>query len=129
MVTRGPDAGIRVTIGGSRREFPPGSPVTIGRGPGNNVVSQNEFVSREHAVLTYEAGAWVYENRSQHGTSVQGRAVSRMTVTERVELVLGDMQRGETLVIGPIAAAPAAATRMASTAPEVPPPGGAVAGP
>ena len=129
MVTRGPDAGIRVTIGGSTREFPPGSAVTIGRGPGNNVVSQNEFVSREHAVLTFEGGAWVFENRSQHGSSVQGRAVSRMTVTERVELVLGDMRRGDTIVIEPIAAAPAAATRMAATAGDVPAPGGPVAGP
>lgn len=129
MVTRGPDAGIRVTIGGSTREFPPGSPVTIGRGPGNNVISQNEFVSREHAVLTYEDGAWVFENRSQHGSSLQGRAVSRLTVTERVELVLGDMERGDRISVEPIAAAPAAATRMSANEPTpVPAPGGPVAG-
>ena len=64
--------------------------VTLGRSPDNQVVLADEpLVSRHHADVVWEDGAWLLRDReSANGTWVDGRRVGRhaLTVGERVQL-------------------------------------------
>jgi len=64
--------------------------VTLGRSPDNQVVLAEEpLVSRHHADVVWEDGAWLLRDReSANGTWVDGRRVGRhpLTVGERVQL-------------------------------------------
>ena len=121
---------VRIRVGSSTREFPPGKQITIGRDPSADVVIDNPQVSRQHAVLTFEGGSWVLENRSQQGTHYQGSAITRMSVTQPVEIFLGNATTGERIEIAPIGGAAATTVGAVPTAPGVtitPAPGGPMA--
>jgi S1-C subfamily serine protease len=121
---------VRIRVGSSTREFPPGKQITIGRDPSADVVIDNPQVSRQHAVLTFEGGSWVLENRSQQGTHYQGSSITRMSVTQPVEIFLGNATTGERIEIAPIGGAAATTVGAVPTAPGVtvtPAPGGPMA--
>lgn len=121
---------VRVRVGSSTREFSPGKQVTIGRDPSADVAVDNPHVSRQHAVLTFEGGSWVLENRSQQGTHFQGAPITRMSITQPVEVFLGNPTSGERVEIAPIGVAAAATIGAIPTAPGAtitPAPGGPMA--
>jgi S1-C subfamily serine protease/pSer/pThr/pTyr-binding forkhead associated (FHA) protein len=110
---------VRIRVSSSTREFPPGRQVTIGRDPSADVVVDNPHVSRQHAVLTFEGGSWVLENRSQRGTHYQGSSITRMSLTQPVEIFLGDPTTGERVEIAPIGVLAATTIGAVPTAPGV----------
>lgn len=53
-------------------------PVTLGRGPGNDLVLEHPAASARHAEIAPEGGGyWVLDLNSTNGTMVNGRRVSR----------------------------------------------------
>ncbi len=65
-------------------------PVKIGRAPGNNLVLADDSVSRAHARVVYEGGAWVIEDLgSANGVLVDGQPVTRLVLTPGLRLTLG----------------------------------------
>lgn len=62
--------------------------LTIGRHLDNDVVIQNQYISRQHAAIKYENGEFViYDQNATSGTYVNNRRVTRCT------LCSGDMIR------------------------------------
>lgn len=72
---------------------PDGGParLRIGRAADNDIVIKDDSVSRHHAVLEREAGsAWRLKDLGSHnGTRVNGRPISRQTVTAADALAFG----------------------------------------
>jgi pSer/pThr/pTyr-binding forkhead associated (FHA) protein len=63
-------------------------PFLIGRQPENHLILRDSRVSRSHASIVVENGAYVLEdNGSRHGTFVNGKRIQRKTLenTDRVE--------------------------------------------
>src|SRR6476469_7285975 len=63
-------------------------PFLIGRQPDNHLILRDSRVSRSHARIVVENGAYVLEDSgSRHGTFVNGRRIRRKTLenTDRVE--------------------------------------------
>lgn len=52
-------------------------PLLVGRDPTHDLVIDHPDVSREHAWIRIRNGAWVVEDRSTNGTTVNGRRVPR----------------------------------------------------
>lgn len=72
LVLYGRDAGRVVKL--SR------APVTIGRAPGNRIVIDNAFVSRQHAQITFRLGQyWLEPLGNRNGTFLNTRCVSKPT--------------------------------------------------
>jgi RsiW-degrading membrane proteinase PrsW (M82 family) len=113
-----PAGEIHLACDGQSYAFPPGTPVRIGRATDNDVVVGDPSVSRKHAQLTWAREGWVFENVGQAPTFQGGQSVTRVAVTQAVELTLGSAS-GPVLRIEP---APA-------PAPQPPPPAGAPPGP
>lgn len=83
------------------------SPATLGRTPENEVVLNHPLISRTHAAFEWTPSGWVVQDRgSTNGLYVAGRRTTRVPVTGRTEIRLGDAQRGPIMVLTP-AAAPA----------------------
>jgi general secretion pathway protein A len=62
----------------------------IGRGPECQVVIDHKFLSRHHAVITREAGAWTLRDlNSTNGTRVNGRRVERWQLSDGDEITVG----------------------------------------
>jgi putative serine protease PepD len=121
---------IRVRVSGSTREFAPGKNVVIGRESTSDVVVDNPSVSREHAVLSFDGHTWILENRSQQGTHHRGAPITRLPVTEPIEVFLGAPNTGERIEIAPIGASAATTVGMGGGAAGVtlaPAPGGPIA--
>lgn len=56
--------------------IPDGMRLTIGRSEKNDIVYSNQFVSAEHAVLSYSAGRWhIHDANSANGTFVNDKRV------------------------------------------------------
>jgi len=97
---------------------------TVGREAGNDIIINDPQVSRHHARLTLQGGAYVLEDLgSTNGTFVNGRRVTGL-----VSLSPGDMiGLGDTIVLAVSGGADAAATQVArahplpQTAPAMPP--------
>jgi RsiW-degrading membrane proteinase PrsW (M82 family) len=121
-----PGAGeLRLSLGEQSFVFQQGQLVRIGRALENDVVSDDLSVSRQHALLSWEAGQWVFENIGSAPTFLNGQPVARVTVTQPLELTLGSPQ-GAVLRVEPVAAPstppPAPSTLEPSTsAPSTPP--------
>src|SRR5262249_48147940 len=89
----------------------------IGRATDNDVVVGDPSVSRKHAQLTWAREGWVFENVGQAPTFQGGQSVTRVAVTQPVELTLGSAH-GPILRLEP---APAAAQQPPSAPPPPPP--------
>jgi general secretion pathway protein A len=67
-----------------------GTRTLIGRGAECQVVIDNKFLSRRHAVITREAGVWMLRDlNSTNGTRVNGRRVNRWQLTDGDEIAIG----------------------------------------
>jgi serine phosphatase RsbU (regulator of sigma subunit)/pSer/pThr/pTyr-binding forkhead associated (FHA) protein len=84
-----PASFIVVDPNGQRKKVPVDPiPFLIGRQPENHLILRDSRVSRSHARIVVENGAYVLEdNGSRHGTFVNGRRIQRKTLenTDRVE--------------------------------------------
>jgi serine phosphatase RsbU (regulator of sigma subunit)/pSer/pThr/pTyr-binding forkhead associated (FHA) protein len=85
----GPASFVVVDPNGHRKRVPVEPiPFLIGRQPENHLILRDSRVSRSHARIVVENGAYVLEdNGSRHGTFVNGKRVKRKTLenTDRVE--------------------------------------------
>jgi len=67
-----------------------GSPVSVGRAPGNALVIDDRRVSRRHAELERETGQWVIRDLgSTNGTAVNGRLVRQAALHDGDRLSIG----------------------------------------
>ena len=58
------------------------TPFTIGRQPGSDLLLEHPFVSRRHAEILYDEGAFtIVDQGSRHGTFVNGKRVERKKLT------------------------------------------------
>ncbi len=86
------DAGLlRVTHDDTTVTFRPDEIVTIGRHPDAALHVASRRVSRRHAVLAYEDGTWVLEDKgSANGTFLDGKPITRVEVLGPLQVALGD---------------------------------------
>ena len=80
---------LHLAIDGRSYFFQPGQPVRIGRGPDNEVRVGDPTVSRQHARLTWGHDGWIFENLAQAPTFLRGQAVTRVAVSQALDLTLG----------------------------------------
>lgn len=67
--------------------------VTLGRGADNDVVLNDASVSRAHAKLTYEGGAWrLHDLDSGNGSTVAGERVTHVRLASPAAFALGQVQ-------------------------------------
>lgn len=105
----------RLSLGGKEVTVRPGQTARIGRSPDNDLVTDVPFVSRQHGVLRWGAGRWVFENVGSSSTLLNGEQVTRVSVDQPLDLVLGSAD-GPVLHVEP----PAAPTPVAVAAPPAP---------
>jgi pSer/pThr/pTyr-binding forkhead associated (FHA) protein/S1-C subfamily serine protease len=91
---------LTVTLGGTTRTVSPGRALTIGREDDNDLVAGHTTVSRHHARLEHEGGAWrLRDLGSTSGTWLDGTRLSApAALSGRQEFVLGDARDGDRLV-------------------------------
>jgi hypothetical protein len=67
---------------------------SIGRGPTNTIVLDDNFASQEHALVTRRGGQWWLEDRnSSNGTLLNGELVREPTVISSGDLIgIGQIQ-------------------------------------
>ena len=91
---------LHVEFAGRVLEVPPDGTVTVGRGPSSDLSTDNGYVSRSHARLHAQDGAWVLEdNGSSRGTFLDGSRVTRVVIDRPMTLTLGPLGSGEPLVL------------------------------
>ena len=84
---------LRLSLaGGQSFVFRQGQVVRIGRAHENDVVLDDLSISRQHALLSWEGGGWVYENIGSAPTFLGGQPIPRVAVHEPLELALGSPQ-------------------------------------
>jgi pSer/pThr/pTyr-binding forkhead associated (FHA) protein len=65
--------------------------INIGRANGNDIVIDDEAVSREHAVLLrQESGSFVIENKGSNGTSVNHLRIEQAELADGDLITMGD---------------------------------------
>ena len=79
---------LRVSADGRQYSFAQGRTVRIGRSMDNDVVVSDPTVSRRHARLAWGPDGWVFEGLGRAGTFLRGSAVTRLALSEPVELSL-----------------------------------------
>lgn len=99
-----------------------GEVLVLGRDPSCQLVIPDRSVSRRHAEICLEDGAWVIRDLdSRNGIHVDGRRSDTVTVTDGTEVRVGSPHDGPTLRFAvpapPSGAAAPAATAPAATAP------------
>ena len=108
---------LQLQIDGQTYVFQPGALVRIGRAPDNDVLVAEPTVSRQHARMVWLDGGWIYESVGQAATLLHGQSVTRLAITQPVDLALGSAQ-GPVLRIevrsAPSSWAPAAAPAAAA---------------
>ena len=67
--------------------FSEGDVVTIGRRDDNTVILADPTVSRQHASIHFESGAWVLEDLSGGRTFHAGQPIARLEVTQTPETI------------------------------------------
>jgi putative serine protease PepD len=96
----GPD--IVVRLAGQDRRFTPDRVVSIGRGDGVDVGTDNPYVSHEHARLRLDGGTWVLEDAgSKRGIYQNGSRIPRLAISGPVIVWLGDPAAGAELQLTP----------------------------
>jgi RsiW-degrading membrane proteinase PrsW (M82 family) len=88
----GPAGVLQLRIDGQSYVFQPGELVRIGRAPDNDVLVGEPTVSRQHARLVWADGGWIYESLGNAATWLHGQPVTRIAVTQPVDLSLGSAQ-------------------------------------
>ncbi|MDH5507604.1 MAG: FHA domain-containing protein [Anaerolineae bacterium] len=69
------------------------SPITLGRNFDNDVIIQNDLVSRKHALILYEHGTFViYDKQSTGGTYVNNQKVVRCVLNSGDLIQLAKVQ-------------------------------------
>lgn len=69
------------------------SPLTVGRLPDRDLILENNYVSRKHAEIVYEDGAfYVIDAASRHGTFVNGIRVQRQRLSPRDVVHFGSLE-------------------------------------
>ncbi len=110
---------LRIRLSGNELTFDPGQAIRIGREPDSTITVENPNVSRSHAVVTNENGAWVLRDvGSSQGTWRDSRRVDSVEIHGTVHLTLGREGRGEIIVLETAVEPPGDASR----------PGGAIGG-
>ncbi len=75
---------------------------TVGRDPSADIVVDHQLISRQHALLRVESGAWVFEDTgSRNGCFRDGERVTTFAITGPTELRLGDPGVGPSLTLRP----------------------------
>ncbi len=91
---------LNVQCGGRTYSFEPGRTVAIGRDDTCDIVADNPTVSRRHALLRHEGGAWhLVDLDSSRGTFVDGERVKDLALSGSVAVWLGDEDAGERIVL------------------------------
>jgi hypothetical protein len=99
------------------------SEVSFGRGSENDVVVNDAGVSREHARIRNDGGAWkIRDLGSQKGTLVNGRKVEEATLRTGDVIVVGPVSFRFTLENGAHAVSDEATAPMKTPPPAPPPP-------
>jgi RsiW-degrading membrane proteinase PrsW (M82 family) len=88
----GPAGELHLQIDGQSYVFQPADLVRIGRSPDNDVLVGEPTVSRQHARMVWADGGWIFESIGQAATLLNGQPVTRLAVTQPVELALGSAQ-------------------------------------
>ena len=60
--------------------FAAGDAISIGRATDRSVQIPDQRVSREHALITFQDGAWQYRNQGRNGTFVEGKLLDKFTI-------------------------------------------------
>jgi VWFA-related protein len=86
-----PEASLRAVVDGAEYEIAlTGRELTIGRGPENALVLADPLVSRRHARIMLEDGAyWVEDLESRNGTLVNGEETARRALAAEDEITIG----------------------------------------
>jgi membrane-bound lytic murein transglycosylase D len=83
-----------------RREFTFSRPFRIGRGEDSDVCIPNEYVSRNHAEVVFENGAWwITDLYSSNGIYVGDQRFKRVSVVQQITIRLGIQGPSVTLQI------------------------------
>lgn len=91
---------LTATLGGVTRRVGVGTRLTIGREADNDLVCAASTVSRNHARIEHRPDGWhLVDLGTTSGTWHDGRRVEDVTLVGRQELVLGDAERGDRLVV------------------------------
>jgi pSer/pThr/pTyr-binding forkhead associated (FHA) protein len=84
-VLTGPSSGIEHVLGGER--------ILLGRGPGVDVMLDDESISRQHAVLVLETDGWhVQDMGSTNGIEVNGASIGATPLKHGDRITLGSIQ-------------------------------------
>ena len=83
---------LQVSCEGRRYSFVQGRTIRIGRSTDNDVVVSDPTVSRQHARLAWGPDGWVFEGLGRAGTFLRGSPITRLPVSEPVELSLSSPQ-------------------------------------
>ena len=99
-------ATLRARLNGREYQFDDGRDIRVGRDPACDVVSDNPYVSREHAVVRRTGDGWVLEDRgSRSGTYLGDRRITSLPITDTTTVRLGDPREGDELQLVPSAVA------------------------
>lgn len=95
-----PPTSLKLRWPTGERAIPFGTTVRIGRDASCDVVIDDPNVSRRHAELRTESGGWVLvDTNSTQGVHVAGERVQTVPIAGRVEVVLGRVGTGVTIVL------------------------------
>jgi len=83
---------LHLELDGQTFAYRPGDVVRIGRAPDNDVLVNDPTVSRQHARMVWLDGGWIYESVGHAATLLHGQPVTRLVITQPVELTLGSAQ-------------------------------------
>ncbi|HTL84226.1 MAG TPA: FHA domain-containing protein, partial [Acidimicrobiia bacterium] len=105
------------------RDFDGPGPIRIGRDPSAELVVDNPNVSRFHAELRQEDGAWrLIDTNSTQGVFVGGQKVENVALDGRTEVVLGRTDEAERITV----TASEPSSNDAATQLPAPPPAGTI---
>jgi len=97
---RGGADALTVTFAGATRTLSPGTVLTIGRDPANDLVAAESTVSRRHVQIEFANGTWhLRDLGTTSGTWSGGQRVSDVPLAGRQEFRLGDAVNGPVLGI------------------------------
>jgi ABC-type multidrug transport system ATPase subunit/pSer/pThr/pTyr-binding forkhead associated (FHA) protein len=83
-------AELEITAVDRRWTFPAGTPVTVGRGPANDVVLDDPAVSRRHLLVEYDHGWVVRDQHTSGGTLLGDNRIRSHRITGELLLRLAD---------------------------------------
>lgn len=111
---------VRVHLKDRDLVFDPGQTVSIGRQADCDVVSDNHWVSRLHAVLRCESGRWILADMgSKEGVFAKGRRVTSIEVEAVTTVWLGGIGEGQRVVVATVPTPP----KRTAAEPDRPAPG------